>query len=108
MKIILYFNTIRYLKIEQIFYQIYYRLVKYIPAHSQYSLKTRVKKNKFFDVSRKPASLINQNTFKFFGKTGSLLDDGWKVNRKDKLWQYNLNYFDDLNAENSIHRKEWH
>lgn len=108
MKIILYFNTIRYLKLEQIFYQIYYRLVNYVPAHSQYSLKIRVKKNKFFDVSRKPASLINQNTFRFLGKTGSLLDDGWKVNAKDKLWQYNLNYFDDLNAENSIHRKEWH
>ena len=108
MNLILYLNTIKYLKLEQIFYQIFYRLIKPTPAHHKYVLKIRDKKNKFSEISRKSKNLIDQNTFEFFGKSISLLDNGWNTKKQEKFFLYNLNYFDDLNAENFKQRSEWH
>lgn len=34
--------------------------------------------------------------------------EDWNDPAKSKLWLYNLHYFDDLNAEGSEHRVEWH
>jgi uncharacterized heparinase superfamily protein len=32
----------------------------------------------------------------------------WNAPTLDKLWLYNLHYFDDLNAEQALNRSEWH
>ena len=109
MSLLLYFNTIKYLKIEQIFFQVIYRIIK--PGqikNTKHSIKKRKYKNNFIYIARKSKTLISSNQFVFFGDKGSLLKDGWDAREKSKLWQYNLHYFDDLNAEDSEKRKDWH
>tara|TARA_Y100001934_G_scaffold283570_1_gene404401 strand:+ start:2012 stop:3466 length:1455 start_codon:yes stop_codon:yes gene_type:complete len=47
--------------------------------------------------------------FRFLNYLHSLPDTGgWEEKRLEKLWLYNLHYFDDLNAENFRDRIEWH
>jgi uncharacterized heparinase superfamily protein len=48
-------------------------------------------------------------TFRFLNETRTLTDtQDWNDPEAEKLWLYNLHYFDDLNAENAADRKEWH
>ena len=104
-----YFHTIRYLKLKQIFYKIWFNLVKPIIIEKPQT-NLRVLENDFCPPIKKKISLINQNTFKFLNKSKSLLEVGWNENRDNttKLWRYNQHYFDDLNAVDSFKRKVWH
>ena len=107
-KIHLYFWTLRFLKIEQIFYRIKYLFINV----------SRIK------VIKKPVILPSwtwssppffvgcydgKSTFNFLNKkikfNGSI---GWNDDSIEKLWLYNLHYFDDLNAIDSINRIDAH
>jgi uncharacterized heparinase superfamily protein len=47
--------------------------------------------------------------FRFLNHLHSLPDKGgWEEEGMEKLWLYNLHYFDDLNAENAGKRAQWH
>ena len=47
--------------------------------------------------------------FRFLNRLYSLPGKGgWEEERLEKLWLYNLNYFDDLNAKNAAERTQWH
>jgi len=49
------------------------------------------------------------DTFRFLGETRSIRTLGeWNDPAAEKLWLYNLHYFDDLNAEGGWERAEWH
>lgn len=53
--------------------------------------------------------LLGPVTFRFLDETRTLADpDNWNRPDWDKLWLYNLHYFDDLNAEGAGERREWH
>jgi uncharacterized heparinase superfamily protein len=39
---------------------------------------------------------------------GALDEVGWDGPLREKLWRYNQHYFDDLNARDAVHRREWH
>ncbi|MER8479342.1 alginate lyase family protein [Mesorhizobium sp. M1163] len=52
-------------------------------------------------------SQFGPDTFRFIGLDGNL-DQGWDDERYEKLWRYNLHYFDDLNAEAASRRIGWH
>ena len=54
------------------------------------------------------ASVTGQDSFIFLGERGSLRANGWDDPAKAKLWRYNQHYFDDLNAEDSETRRQWH
>jgi uncharacterized heparinase superfamily protein len=61
-----------------------------------------------FPELRQP-SLLAGNRFRFLNETHDFVDAGtWNDPAIDKLWLYNLHYFDDLNAKNSEERFEWH
>ncbi len=51
--------------------------------------------------------MTGPSTFCFLNKYGSL-EEGWDNPKSEKLWVYNLHYFDDLNAQNSEDRRAWH
>ena len=57
----------------------------------------------------KPPSLFSPYSFKFLNVKHELksLND-WNNPAWDKLWLYNLHYFDDLNADDAALRKDWH
>lgn len=104
-----YFHTIRYLKAKQIYYRIWFNLVK--PNINKSPLPNiRVSKNEFCIPIKKKISLLNENTFQFLNKTESLSEVGWNDNGNTiaKLWRYYQHYFDDLNAVDSLKRNEWH
>lgn len=103
----LYVNTIRYLKIKQIYYRLFYLIRD----------KT-FKRNYFKKDSPKCASLFwnnryaHQNTY-FDNDTFVFLNQkkhfqngiNWNFDEYGKLWCYNLNYFEFLNQE-EISREE--
>ncbi len=105
----LYFHTIRYLKFKQIYYKIWFYLVK-PKIDESLSYNTRFLENKFCQPIKKKISLLNENTFKFLNHSLSASEVGWNgnCNMVTKLWRYNQHYFDDLNATDSFKRNEWH
>jgi len=59
--------------------------------------------------AEKNPSLIEPFRFCFLGKEQVLeRSSDWNHSGWEKIWLYNLHYFDDLNAEGSSKRKEWH
>ncbi|MDZ4257975.1 MAG: alginate lyase family protein [Gemmatimonadales bacterium] len=46
--------------------------------------------------------------FRFLNEPGDLGAEGWDNPGREKLWRYNLHYFDDLNARASHQRSSWH
>jgi uncharacterized heparinase superfamily protein len=54
-------------------------------------------------------SMFTANNFVFLNESRSIVSTGdWNDPEVEKLWLYNLHYFDDLNAEGSMDRREWH
>src|SRR5690554_914336 len=97
-KIGLLFNTLKYLKVSQIFWQILYRLKResYISVKkcniAIYSLKFR-------NVINQKDKYFNNNLFYFLNleKKFDVID--WNFMDYGKLWNYNLEYFDYLNQD---------
>lgn len=110
-KLGLYFHTVRYLKPQQVFYRIWFRLTKPRIDNSQ-APAVRKKSGPFHLPACRAASFLNADTFYFLNQSGSLSTLGWADNSKialrSKLWRYNQHYFDDLNAMNASDRSEWH
>ncbi len=48
------------------------------------------------------------DAFTFLGQSALLSECGWDSPLQDKLWRYNLHYFDDLNAAGQGGRVGWH
>ena len=104
-RLILYINTIKYLKIKQVFFRFYY------------FLKSRVlKKSPSNRIPPKFIPIIWQNgidnytsfiitdlTFNFLNISHSFNKEiNWNYSNHGKLWIYNLNYFDFLNQDNIV------
>jgi uncharacterized heparinase superfamily protein len=54
-------------------------------------------------------SMLGANTFRFLNRTHMLPSyGGWNDAALEKLWLYNLHYFDDLNAQDAPARAGWH
>ena len=53
--------------------------------------------------------MTGPQTFLFLNKSYTLPPKGgWNVDSLEKLWLYNLHYFDDLNAADAAKRSTWH
>lgn len=98
MKILLYINTIRFLKIRQITYQLWYRVYKPKISKKKNYPQPRSKKYIFIDTAKRKNELSVKNEFCFLNKSYSLNAIGWNDNKIEKLWNYNLHYFNYLNT----------
>lgn len=59
-------------------------------------------------AAREP-SMLGGNEFRFLNRTHMLpVHGGWNDAALEKLWLYNLHYFDDLNAQKAPARAHWH
>jgi uncharacterized heparinase superfamily protein len=102
------FHTVKYLKFTQIFNRLKRR---YITQSINISPAPSVSL-----IHRKPASFIvseirmlGENRFKFLNITANINElQDWNQACQEKLWLYNLHYFDDLNAINADQRINWH
>ncbi len=58
--------------------------------------------------ARRGPSMLGPMTFRFLNQTENIGSRGWDNPALEKLWRYNLHYFDDLNAVDASARREWH
>lgn len=103
-KLFLYFNTLKYLKITQL----YYRGLKYFISpridiiyaeRSEVSGQWRVQ-----DLYSQ--RFVSDTEVIFLNRTGFVNSAAdWNNPNEEKLWLYNLHYFDDLVSENSSDRR---
>lgn len=103
-----YWHTLRYLRPQQIYGRVLFRLAK--PAVDQKpapSIRT-LPGRRFIDPARRCASMLGPERFRFLNVTHDLVTGCWDDPALPKLWRYNLHYFDDLNAEAAESRSAWH
>lgn len=106
-KLCLYFHTLRYLKLKQIYYRLVFKILK--PAADR-KPRPNIRKSTgvWVEPCRRNQSLLDSETFLFFNHRECLSRVGWNGDQMNKLWRYNQHYFDDLNAQNSPARISWH
>ena len=106
--VVLFIHTVKYLKLIQIFYRVklYIFNKKVVSTHKKI-LTSNTNVNWLIQTHKK-SSMLDNKTFIFLNKIGNYINDGWDNKSREKLWNYNLHYFDDLNSRNSINRKEFH
>ena len=107
-KIQLLFNTVKYLKAGQILNRIKRKFIK--PRVSLFDIpKNSHPYSKIKPVVRCSKRIYGESSFKFLNKEFTLkVSEDWNAKNQDKLWLYNLHYFDDLNGVNSEQRAVWH
>jgi hypothetical protein len=107
-KINRYFHTLRYLKPEQILWRIWYKVYRPKPDLRP-APDNRPISGKWVKPAAKPVSIIAANRCRFLNQEKSIATSNcWNDPASDKLWLYNLHYFDDPNAKNAEDRLEWH
>ena len=107
-KALLMINTIKYLRFIQIFNRVKRRLIKFSPNLSGSSLIILPKTRPCLFIESQE-KMLNDNEFKFLNVISSVQKkEDWNSNKHEKLWLYNLHYFDDLNSINSHKRLNWH
>ena len=102
------FHTIRYLRPAQIYGRLWFKLYRpKIQLNPTPELRNYAK-NWVIPIRRK-SSLLRPWMFRFLNEEYTLNDaKDWDSPTINKLWRYNLHYFDDLNAKEADSRHEWH
>jgi len=107
-KIILIWNTIRFLKPVQIYWRFWLRFYKPQPNLSP-APRSRELSRPLVPILQKSPSLELPNQFTFLNETHCLnTASDWNNPEWEKLWLYNLHYFDDLNAIDSKYKVSAH
>src|SRR6185436_6694292 len=52
--------------------------------------------------------MLGPRRFRFLNSTRDITPQGWDDAQVEKLWRFNLHYFDDLNAVAAADRVDWH
>lgn len=102
-----YWHTIRRLRPVQLYGRVWYRLFTPRPDHRP-PPPVRVSASGAWTM---PAphriSVVGPERFDLLGETRTLADHGWDDPAVDRLWRYNLHYFDDLSAPDAHARAAW-
>ena len=105
---LLYFHTIRHLRPAQIFDRLRFRLHRPHPNLQVPPPRRAVGGAWAAPCARRP-SMIAEDIVVFLNESRSVAAKAvWNDSAVEKLWLYNLHYFDDLNAEDAKKRREWH
>ncbi len=108
-KKILLFNTIKYLKLTQIFFRVFYVARDQIRQYINFTYDLHIPSSTTKLTFKKSILFVNSfnnNTFKFLNKPHTFEETiNWNFPSYGKLWTYNLTYFDYLNQED-ISKKE--
>lgn len=102
-------RTVRYLRPGQVFWRIYYRVsLPKIDAEKPAPALANTKLAWMTSPCREP-SLVGEASFCFLGEEGVIeRPQDWNGAGRERLWLYNLHYFDDLNARDADARRSWH
>lgn len=98
-------RTVRHLKLRQILGRVRFRLAKpRIDLRPAPPLGAR--NGRWVTMTDREASLLGPSRLRFLNLEHDLDECGWDNERIEKLWRYNLHYFDDLNARAEPGRTE--
>ena len=102
-RIFRYVHTVRYLKLEQLIYRVFYRVRKLrLKSPSQLGV-VRVWPTHWLAPEVMPSPCLDVNNLIFLGEEGCLDEDNlWNSPKRSKLWLYNLHYFDLMSAVNAF------
>jgi len=109
-KMLRYARTLRYLKPVQVWGRIAFRLFRPKPDQRPApTLRRVVDMPGWQPPVVKALSMVAPQRFRFLNVEGDVSSArDWDAPNAEKLWLYNLHYFDDLNAEGAHERSEWH
>lgn len=104
-----YWQTLRHLKPVQIYGRLWFKFWQpNVDAFGEAPLLRERQGHWRPPVAHKP-TMLGMCRFKFLGLEHNLpAKGGWNDSSLEKLWLYNLHYFDDLNAEGAQDRVGWH
>jgi uncharacterized heparinase superfamily protein len=95
----LYINTVKYLKISQIFYRVCnLSLPRLWPLETP---AVQIRTAPFIQSITKPDSFDGNDTFRFLNLEGKLSKLSWFGKDRPVLWRYNQHYFDWINSVNA-------
>lgn len=100
-------HTVRYLRPVQIYGRAWFRLARPRPDFSP-APGRRYATGLWVLPALRSQSQFGPDVFRFLNVERSLDRQGWDDTSVDKLWRYNLHYFDDLNAWEAARRLDWH
>ena len=100
------FHTVKHLKFEQFFFRLYYRYKKPVLRIKNPS---DINNWKWDGPYLNNKSIFDFNEVCFLNKKNNHFDhNNWNDIIQDKLWLYNLHYFDDLSSDSYLEREELH
>ena len=101
------FNTVKYLKFEQIYYRVLYTIRnRFVNKKYNQQLNSNVESILWSDTIEKTTSYSGNLEFYFLNIRHNFEEKiDWNYNEHGKLWTYNLNYFDFLN-QSAIEQSE--
>ncbi|MEA1049046.1 alginate lyase family protein [Lamprobacter modestohalophilus] len=120
-----YWHTLRHLRPVQFYGRLWFRLYRPRPRNRRNRGRTtfsqlerlhpavrnpsdELKGQSPFPLLR-PISMLGPARFRFLNQTQDAIGpEAWNDAERDKLWLYNLHYFDDLNAADALARADWH
>lgn len=103
-----YWHTLRHLRPVQFYGRAWFRLAR--PRPDLRAPPPRREGGHGWQApARRRASLTGADTVVFLNRPGRIATAAdWNSPAHDKLWLYNLHYFDDLAAEGAADRRTWH
>lgn len=102
------YQTVRHLKLVQFYARLWFKYSIPKPNLSPAPLLRELNISNWVMPAAREPSMVGPAEFKFLNKVGDLNELGWDSSNCEKLWNYNLHYFDDLNAVNANERSGWH
>lgn len=103
-----YFHTLRYLRPAQVFARLWFKMHRPRPDTRAAGAVRAVSGEYLMPIEGSP-TLIAPARFRLLSvERGCSSAADWRPAGVDKLWIYNLHYFDDLNAREAGYRSRWH
>jgi uncharacterized heparinase superfamily protein len=107
MKLLTYYNTLKRLKLSQIYYRIVKRFIKPKPHKITCGVGRQYGNWTYHELYKQ--KIFEEDKASFLNIDGLIKDNSiWNNPKKSKLWLYNLHYFDDLNACGANQRLDLH
>lgn len=100
-----YFHTLRHLKLIQFTARLQLKLTRPVPNLAPAPTRRAVT-GRWTPVAGRPPSMTGPQRFRFLNEERSISQS--QDETAEKLWLYNLHYFDDLNAQGAHERRAWH
>ncbi len=104
-----YWHTVRHLKPVQFYGRIWFRLYRPHLVAPDGDLPLRLSQGTWQAPAARMPCMLGPLQFRFLNHTHALASQGgWNDADQEKLWLYNLHYFDDLNTVDAAKRVAWH